>query len=445
MARCGRLIALVLLAGACRGGDDKPDRRDRAAEKPVGAAADKPAADKPARPPRDESARARELARRFIIMDGHVDVPHRLSLRLDAHGQPTEDVSRRTEHGNFDFPRAVEGGLDAPFMSIYVPSSFQKTGGARKTADQLIDMIEKLAASHPDQFRVARSPDQVVENSKAGRISLPLGIENGAAIEDDLANVAHFHKRGVRYITLTHSEDNLICDSSYATTRTWKGLSPFGRNVVAEMNRLGIMVDVSHISDQAFDQVLQVTKAPVIASHSSARHFTPGFERNLDDERIKVLAAAGGVILVNFGSSFIDQRSRDSFDQMREAVKKQTEGRNPPPGELERDELQAAYAAQHPPVFARVEQVADHIEHIVKLVGVDHVGLGSDFDGVGDSLPTGLKDVSGYPNLIRVLLERGMSEADVEKICGGNFLRVWRAVEDHARAAGASPARPKGN
>jgi membrane dipeptidase len=319
-------------------------------------------------------------------------------------------------------------------MSIYVPASFQKTGGARKRADQLIDLVEGMAKQHPDKFAVATSPDQIAANSEAGRVSLPLGIENGAAIEDDLANLAHFHARGVRYITLTHGEDNLICDSSYSEARTWKGLSPFGEKVVAEMNRLGIMVDVSHISDQAFDRVLAVSKAPVIASHSSARHFTPGFERNLDDARIKVLAAAGGVVLVNFGSSFIDQRARDYFDAMSEAVKKQVEGRDPPPGEAERDELRVAYAASHPPVFATVEQVADHIEHIARLAGVDHVGFGSDFDGVGDSLPTGLKDVSQYPNLIRVLLDRGWSEADIEKVCGGNLLRVWRAVEQHARA-----------
>jgi membrane dipeptidase len=427
----------VLFAAACRGGGKSEEKQPEAT---APAAQPAPAAAAPV----DQTARARELARKFIIMDGHVDVPYRLVERLDARGRPTEDVSQRTERGDFDHPRAVEGGLDAPFMSIYVPSSFQKTGGARKKADQLIDLVEGIATAHPDRFAIASAPDQVIENSRAGRISLPLGIENGAAIEDKLANLAHFHRRGVRYITLTHAEDNLICDSSYDKARTWKGLSPFGRKVVAEMNRLGIMVDVSHISDLAFDQVMEVTRAPAIASHSSARHFTPGFERNLDDQRIKRLAAGGGVILINFGSSFIDDRARAYFDQMRQALRKQIEGRKPPPGELESEELQAAYVAQHPPVFATVEQVADHIQHVIGLVGVDHVGLGSDFDGVGNSLPTGLKDVSDYPNLIRVLLERGLSEADVEKICGGNFLRVWRAVEEHAAHAGGKDARRNG-
>lgn len=434
------VIALAVLV-SCQGKDEQREVGKKAA--PAGEAAGAPApepAAKPASPAQDE--RARELARRFIIMDGHVDLPHRLTLRLDPNGQPIEDVSKRTEFGDFDHPRAVAGGLDAPFMSIYVPSSYQKSGGAKKKADELIDMVEKIATTHPDKFALAHSPDKVVANSAAGRISLPLGIENGAAIEDKLDNLAHFHGRGVRYITLTHGEDNLICDSSYDKKRTWKGLSPFGRQVVAEMNRLGIMIDVSHISDQAFDQVIELSQAPAIASHSSARRFTPGFERNLDDERIKKLAARGGVLLINFGSSFIDDRARAYFDQMREAIKKQTAGRTPPPDELERDKLQEAYAAEHPRILATLDQVADHIIHVIELAGVDHVGFGSDFDGVGRSLPVGLEDVSGYPNLIRVLLDRGLSEADVEKIAGGNFMRVWREVEEHARSRAKQPAQP---
>ncbi len=378
------------------------------------------------------SERARELAHSLIIMDGHVDLPDRMMNRLDD-GLPLEDVSRRTEEGDFDHPRAVEGGLDAPFMSIYVPARFQQTGGARRHADQLIDMVERLVRQHPDKFALAASPDEVVNNSRKQLVSLPLGIENGAAIEDQLANLAHFHRRGVRYITLTHGKDNLICDSSYDQRGTWKGLSPFGRQVVAEMNRLGIMVDVSHISDRAFDQAIELSKAPVIASHSSARHFTPGWQRNLDDERIVRLGKQGGVLLINFGSSFISQRAREYFDGQRQAVKALSAARIPAPDEEERDALEDGYAVQYPPDFATVEQVADHIFHVIELAGIDHVGLGSDFDGVGDSLPVGLKDVSAYPNLIRVLLERGMSEADLEKVLSGNFMRVWRAVEAYSR------------
>ncbi len=378
------------------------------------------------------SERARDLAHRLVIMDGHVDLPDRMMNRIED-GLPVEDVSRRTEDGNFDHPRAVEGGLDAPFMSIYVPSRFQETGGARQRADQLIDLVERLVRQHPDKFALASSPDDVIENSRKQLVSLPLGIENGAAIEDQLANLDHFHRRGVRYITLTHGKDNLICDSSYDVRGTWKGLSPFGRQVVAEMNRLGVMVDVSHISDRAFDQVIELSKAPVIASHSSARHFTPGWERNLDDQRIAKLGAKGGVILINFGSSFISQRAREYFDGQRQTIKALSAARIPELTEEERDALDDGYAVQYPPDFATVEEVADHIFHVIRLAGIDHVGLGSDFDGVGDSLPVGLKDVSGYPNLIRVLLERGMSEADLEKVLSGNFMRVWRAVQAYAR------------
>ena len=410
----GRIAALLLalVAAACA---DQHDDSSASTAAPPG------------------SERARELAHRLIIMDGHVDLPDRMMNRLDD-GLPLEDVSRRTDEGDFDHPRAVEGGLDAPFMSIYVPARFQETGGARRHADQLIDLVERLVRQHPDKFALAASPDEVVDNSRKQLVSLPLGIENGAAIEDQLANLAHFHRRGVRYITLSHGKDNLICDSSYDQRGTWKGLSPFGRQVVAEMNRLGIMVDVSHISDRAFDQVIELSKAPVIASHSSARHFTPGWQRNLDDERIVKLGEQGGVILINFGSSFISQRAREYFDEQRQAVRALSAARIPAPDEEERDALEDGYAVQYPPDFATVEQVADHIFHVIELAGIDHVGLGSDFDGVGDSLPVGLKDVSGYPNLIRVLLERGMSEADLEKVLSGNFMRVWRAVEAHARS-----------
>ena len=259
-----------------------------------------------------------------------------------------------------------------------------------------------------------------------------MGIENGAAIEDDLANLAHFAARGVRYVTLTHSEDNLICDSSYVPKekRTWHGLSPFGREVVGEMNRLGILVDLSHVSDESFDQAIEIAKAPPIASHSSARHFTPEFERNLDDARIVKLAEKGGVIQINFGSAFLrgDANAASLAEwQAAEAFKKEH-------GDLAWSDpqmvaFQESWRKDHPPIFATVADVADHIDHVVKLAGVDHVGLGSDFDGVGDSLPVGLKSVADYPNLVAELLRRGYSNEDVVKILGGNLMRVWREAE----------------
>lgn len=381
-----------------------------------------------------DHARSVTLARQFIIADGHIDLPMRLYAKGHEARDPAPDLATGNA-GDFDIPRATAGGLNAPFMSIYVPAKHQKTPGQSKThADTLIDMMEAVATQHSAHVALATSVDEIERLHAEGKIALPMGIENGAAIEDEIDNVDHFYRRGVRYITLTHSKDNQICDSSYDDTRTWGGLSPFGRQVVERMNQVGIMVDVSHVTDDTIRQVLELSKVPVIASHSSCRHFVPGFERNLSDALIRAIAEKDGVILVNFGSSFVKQASRAHFDARRKAIADFRAQH----GEAPSDKLRAfeqAYDRDHPPVLATVEDVADHIDHIVKLVGIDHVGFGSDFDGVGPTLPRGLEDVSKYPNLIRVLLERGYSEDDVEKISSKNLFRVWRAVETYARAS----------
>lgn len=375
----------------------------------------------------DLQAKAERLAEELLIVDSHVDVPYRLE-------EEWQDVSERTETGDFDYPRAVAGGLDAPFMSIYVPARFEDDG-AREVADRLIDMVEKIAADDPDKFAVATSPAEVRAVVASGRIALPMGMENGAPIEGDLANLRHFHGRGVRYITLTHSEANHIADSSYDQERPWGGLSDFGREVVAEMNRLGVMVDVSHVSDDAFWDVMEVTGAPVIATHSSARRFTPGFERNMNDEMIRRLAEGGGVIQINFGSAFLREDAQKQSTAMWEARTAFMEEHGYARDAPEVEAWMERRRQEDPPIYADVADVADHIDHVVELVGVDHVGFGSDFDGVGDSLPTGLKSVADYPNLIRVLLERGYSEEDVAKIAGENLMRVWSEVERVAREA----------
>jgi membrane dipeptidase len=390
------LLAWIGLLG-CR--PVEPARGESSA--PAAASVDAAPAVEPApAPPRDYAAEADAIAHEMIILDGHVDVPWRL-----AESEEPEDVGLATQNGDFDYPRAKAGGLDAPFMSIYVPVKYEMKG-ADRVADDLIDLVEGIVARHPDKFALARSPADVRANFAAGLISLPMGMENGAPIMRKLANVKRFHARGIRYITLAHSKDNHISDSSYDTRHTHRGLSRFGEKVVAEMNRLGIMIDVSHLSDEAFFDVMGVTKAPVIASHSSCRHFTPGWERNMSDEMIQALSRNGGVIQINFGSSFLDGEVRRQIED---------------------------HGDDGPPVYSTVEKVADHIDHVVALVGVDHVGFGSDFDGVGDSLPVGLKSAADYPNLIRVLLERGWTRADLEKLCSGNVLRVWQAVEDHSR------------
>ena len=260
-----------------------------------------------------------------------------------------------------------------------------------------------------------------------------MGMENGAPIESDLSRVAYFKNRGISYITLTHGKDNLICDSSYDTTRTWNGLSPFGFQVLDEMQRTGIMIDISHVSDSTYYQTIRHVKVPVIASHSSCRKFTPGFERNMSDDMISKIKANGGVIMVNFGSTFLDSNIDKYNDSMRTELRnllvekgldeKSEEGKN----------FTKDFQVKHPKLYSDVQKVADHIDHIVALAGVDHVGFGSDYDGVGDSLPTGLKDVSDFPNLIYELLTRGYSENDIEKMCSGNVFRVWNKVLEYAK------------
>jgi membrane dipeptidase len=382
----------------------------------------------------DLAERGRALARRVIIVDGHIDVPYRLHEKLGPDGEPTEDISQRTNGGDFDYPRAIEGGFDVAFMSIYVPADLQaKPGASKALADSLIDMMEKIARASPEKFALARSVEEARRNSQEGKVSFAMGIENGSAIEDRLENVAHFHQRGVRYITLTHSRDNQISDASFNSgKRTWNGLSPFGKQVVAEMNRLGIMVDVSHLSDDAIRQAVESSQVPVIASHSSCRHFTPGFERNISDELIRAVAGKGGVVMINFGSGFLTQAANAYELELRKAAQAFAQERGLAWGQPEVHAFMENYMREHPIPLARVEDVADHIDHVVKLVGIDHVGLGSDFDGVGPSLPIGLEDVSKYPNLFRVLLERGYSEADIEKIASGNVFRVWQQAEAHA-------------
>ncbi|HLE22464.1 MAG TPA: dipeptidase [Vicinamibacteria bacterium] len=376
--------------------------------------------------PLSQRERAEQLAQELIIVDTHIDVPDRLSARM-------EDISTRTERGDFDYPRAKAGGLNVAFMSIYVAASHQETGDSKDAAERLIDLVEKLATDWPDKFSIATSVADVREQFAQGKISLAMGMENGAPIET-LDDLRHFYQRGVRYITLAHSRANQLSDSSYHTNRPWSGLSPFGREVVAEMNRLGMMVDVSHISDDAFRDVMEVSTAPVIASHSSSRHFTPGFERNMSDDMVRALAANGGTIGINFGSSFLVEAIR----QGGEAMSQYLEENGVRPDSDDGREYARRYRQKTGLGYADVSDVVAHIDRVVQLAGVDHVGLGSDFDGVGDSLPTGLKDVSFYPNLIYELLKAGYSEEDIAKICSANVLRVWTAVERKAAELQAS-------
>jgi membrane dipeptidase len=377
--------------------------------------------------------KAQKLADKFIIADGHVDLPYRLKVmnfKLEKEFLP---IPVKSDQGDFDYFRSRKGGLDAPFMSIYIPSKLQIDGGARELADSLINMIEYIARHQPKYFEIAKSPDDVRRAVKKKKVALPMGMENGAPVENDIKLVEYFKKRGISYITLTHAKDNKICDSSYDTTRTWKGLSPYGYKVLDEMNRTGIMVDISHVSDSAFYQTIRHVKLPVIASHSSCRIFTPGFERNMSDDMIRRMKPNGGVIMVNFGSTFLDGRVDPYNDSLRNILTSELIGKGIDRESEAGKKYIETFQKSHPKLYSDVFKVADHIDHIVRLCGVECVGFGSDYDGVGDSLPTGLKDVSDYPNLIYVLLQRGYSESDIEKMCSGNLFRVWSKVLQNAK------------
>ena len=380
--------------------------------------------------PSAESITSSELAKNSIIIDGHIDVPYRVFHEW-------EDVTMATEGGDYDYPRAIQGGLNAPFMSIYTPASLASEGKSKERAEELIILVEKIVATAPDKYAIATSPSQIREQFDQGLISLPLGMENGSPIEGQIENIEYFFEKGIRYITLAHSLSNLISDSSYDSNKVHGGLSAFGEDVVKEMNRLGMIIDISHVSDGAFWDVMAITSGPVIASHSSARHFTPGFERNMNDEMIIRLAENGGVIMINYGSAFLTEEANQYNSKRTVAWEKLLSSDDDTPLDLygsengnDRDAFNDEYAKLNPYPFATLEQTLDHFDHVVKLTGsVDHVGIGSDYDGVGNTLPIGLKDVSSYPNLIQGLMDRDYSNEDIKKILGENLLRAWSEIE----------------
>lgn len=365
---------------------------------------------------------AREILKTVPIIDTHIDFPMVLQENGEWFKPGYTALAFDNDAYNFDYKKAVKGGLYGAFMSIYIPAGYQNTAGAAgKLADSLINVVYDIAAAFPERFALAFEPGDIRRNFQKGIVSLPMGMENGAPLEK-LSDVTRFYQRGIRYVTLTHSRDNHICDASYDQKHTHGGLSEYGKQLVLEMNRIGMMVDVSHLNDASIRGVLAVTRKPLVATHSACRHFTPGYERNLPDELIVAIAQTGGVIQVPFSMFFLSSAHRNGWRSAEKAMKE----KGIKSGSAEARAFLAEFAKNSPdPVFANVGVVADHIDHIVKIAGINHVGLGSDFDGVGMALPPDLADVSMYPNLIAELLKRGYSKADIQKICCDNFLRVW--------------------
>lgn len=372
---------------------------------------------------------ATRLAQDAIIVDTHIDAP---GILMDKWA----DLGVEAKDREFDHPKSRAGGLDVAFMSIYTSPKQDADGSAWQVANQMIDGVEALVQRHPGKFAILASPKDAARLIEGGRVLLPMGMENGAPLGDQLANVQFFFDRGVRYITLAHSANNRLADSSYALEKKWNGLSPFGREVVREMNRVGMIVDVSHLGDASAMEAIQLSRVPVIASHSALRHFTPDFERNISDDIAKAVAAKGGVIQIPFGTAFIDPasaadtqahfRAINDFDRNNAALKAQGQ----PP--KDRAAFDTAWDAAHPPRASTLVQVLDQIDYGVKLLGIDHVGIGSDFDGVDGDLPPELKTVADFPHLVAGLQARGYKDADIRKLLGGNLLRAWGAIEDGA-------------
>ena len=383
-------------------------------------------------PDEDPAAAARRIHFDTVVLDTHIDAPYALK-------ESWANLAGRGATPHFDIPRAREGGLTAAFFAVYVPALYAEIGGSALEALELIDLVDRVIAEHPRDLMRAVSSDGIRAARKEERIAILTGIEGGHAIEDSLGALRTFYRLGVRYMTLTHINTNNWADSSGrfylpdfnpAESRVHGGLSPFGRQVVHEMNRLGMMVDISHVSDETLDDVLEVSVAPVFASHSSCRALSNN-PRNLTDDQIKRIAAGGGVVMINIGSYFLDQASVDSWEASMEEVRPRYEeivatwADNPRRRDDEVDKLLEGL----PTPVADWTLAVDHIEHVIETAGPDAVGLGTDFDGIDDP-PEGLEDVSRLPRITEELLRRGHSEKVVRKVLGENFLGFFERVEE---------------
>ncbi len=394
-------------------------------------------------PERDEEAlkaEAREIHHRVLTVDTHSDTPSLMLRKGWDIGERHEPGQRGS--GQIDLPRMAEGSLDAEFFVAYVGQRERTPEGyarAKERADELLQAIHKMAEDYPQLVELALSPEDAYRLEKEGKRAAFIGMENGYPIGKDISLVKEYYDRGIRYITLCHAGDNDICDSSTEKRNPEdKGLSDFGKEVVAECNRLGIMVDISHASTKSFFDVLEVTKAPVIASHSSVRSLCD-HPRNLSDEMLKALASNNGVVQICFVSSFVKKAKPNPekekvLAELREKYDSWSEVRDESDREKMRDEY-GAISAKYPSEQATVQELVDHIDYVVNLIGVDHVGIGTDFDGGGSI--EGCDDVSELPNITEELFRRGYSEEDIQKIWGANIMRVFRKVVEVAKIAGA--------
>lgn len=375
------------------------------------------------------SEEALQIHREALLVDGHNDLPWQFREKEDLSFQKI-DLRKPQPNLHTDIDRLRKGGIGAQFWSAYVPSNTGKKGTAVRDTLEQVDVIRRFVRSYPDVFEMAYGTEDILRIRKQGKIASLIGVEGGHSIDNSLGVLRIFHSLGVRYMTLTHSETLDWADSATDKPKN-NGLSPFGEQVVREMNRLGMLVDISHVSPATMKHALRITKAPVIASHSSAFALA-GHPRNVPDDVLKLVAQNGGVIMVNFYSGFVTQEGarvlNNIFQVFRDLKAKY------PRDEDFRIALQQ-WRKENPIPRGSIHHVVDHIEHIIKVAGIDHVGLGSDFDGI-ESTPVQLEDVGCFPLITQELLNRGHKKEAIHKVLGGNLLRAFRKAEEVARNGG---------
>lgn len=377
---------------------------------------------------------ARELHRKCLVFDGHNDLPWELRMKHGA-SFATTDIAKPSPKLHTDIPRLRKGGVGAVFWSAYVPATTAKKGVAAHQVLEQIDLILHMTKRYPETFVLARTSADVEQARQAGKIASLIGLEGGHAIENSLGLLRMYYNLGARYMTLTHSDTLEWADAATDDARH-QGLTGFGEEVVATMNELGMLVDISHVSAETMRDAIRVSKAPVIFSHSSSYAIAP-HPRNVPDDVLALLKANGGVVMVNFYSGFVvpsSAKARANMFLVRRELQKKY------PDEKESQKALEEWSKVNPIDPGTIHDVLDHLDHIIRIAGVDHVGLGSDFDGV-DMLPSQLQDVSTFPLITQGLLDRGHSPSDIRKIMGENTLRVLRDAERVARSLGTPKTR----
>ncbi|HLY18410.1 MAG TPA: dipeptidase [Bryobacteraceae bacterium] len=372
-----------------------------------------------------DPARLERLLRRAVVLDLHDDTTQMI---VDE----AYDLTVRHDYGQVDVPRLREGHVTGVFLSIWTDAVEYTPPEAIRRALEQIDAVRREVARHPAQLALASTADQVLAARTRGQIALLMGVEGGHMIDSDLAVLRTYYQLGVRYMTLTHTQHTPWADTA-SLPPEHNGLTDFGRQVVKEMNRLGMLVDISHVSDKTFYDAVETSAAPVIASHSSCRALDD-VPRNMTDDMLRALAKNGGVVHINFFEGFLDHGFAEKFGAMQDTQKQQEDAESRAPKFGDRSPVGPAVRKINAERIAKLgrlplSRLLDHFDHAVKVAGVDHVGLGSDFDGADDQFPEGMEDMSKIPNLVRGLMERGYSDADILKILGGNTLRVMREAQ----------------